>query len=60
MLTIFENDLPPEIRHSACPVQRGNWIIERAEEAGIALPLIIDRHFDGTITIKGARNEPVR
>ena len=57
MLTIFDNDIPPEIRNSDCPVQRGNWIIQRAEQAGITLPLIINRFYDGTITVKGAKHE---
>ncbi len=57
MLTIFENDMPPDIRQTDCPVKRGNWIIGKAEEAGMMMPLIINRYYDGAIVVRGVKRE---
>lgn len=57
MLTIFETDMPPEIRQTDCPVKRGNWIIEKAADAGMMMPLIINRYYDGAIVVRGVRRE---
>lgn len=58
MLTIFETDMPPEIRQTDCPVKRGNWIIEKAAEVGLMMPLIINRYYDGAIVVRGVKREP--
>jgi len=57
MLTIFENDMPPEIRNTDCPVKRGNWIISKAADAGMIMPLIINRYYDGAIVVRGVKRE---
>lgn len=62
MITINENEIPHDVQRSGCPVRRGNWIIQRAESAGLMMPLIINKTDDGAIVVRGVRREqkPIR
>jgi len=60
VITINENEIPHEVQRSGCPVRRGNWIIQRAESAGLMMPLIVNKTDDGAIVVRGVRRETIK
>jgi len=62
VIVINETEIPHDVQRSNCPVRRGNWIIQRAESAGLMMPLIVNKTDDGAIVVRGVRREqkPIR